>query len=84
MVLLQESAMAILNAEKLAMIRKHRYRCEGREVLFFLDPGFDKIAECLPKFISPNGLTIAGIVSTIIPCILVLYFEHIGNRQARY
>eukprot|EP00795_Rhopilema_esculentum_P000938 gene938-10697_t len=73
--------MAILNAEKLARIRKHRYRCEGREVLFILDPGFDKITECLPRFISPNGLTIVGILSTTIPCILVSYFEHIGNRQ---
>lgn len=74
--------MAILSEEMIERMRKHRFLREGFSILdTYLNPLFQSMAKCIPKKISPNAVTLLGLVSVCLPCTLIIYQTDVGQRD---
>jgi len=72
--------MAILSPEMIKNLRAHRYSSEGHCIMEF--PGVCKyIAEKLPRRLSPNAITLFGLLSSFTTCVLAAYHSCIGNEE---
>ena len=75
--------MAILSPEMMKNLRAHRYSSEGHCIVEF--PGTCKyIAEKLPRRLSPNAVTLLGLLSSYTACILAIYHSWIGNEEVMF
>ena len=74
--------MAILDERQIEEIRKHKYQAEGKSILepFFI-PIWEYIAAKTPRRISQHAVTLIGIVASILPCSVLLYFAYYGDTK---
>ena len=75
--------MAILSPEMIKNLHAHRYLSEGHSIMEF--PGACKyIAEKLPRRLSPNAVSLFGLLSSYTTCILAAYHSCIGNEEVNF
>eukprot|EP00794_Sanderia_malayensis_P007195 gene7195-8001_t len=74
--------MKLFTSEEIEQIRQHKYKSQGMSMLeAVVDPYWEKAVSKLPKWLSPNALTIVGLASVILPCFVLLVNCQQGNFE---
>ena len=76
--------MEIFSTEQLLKLENHQYHCQGLSVIeAILDPYWKRFVTKLPRWLSPNALTLTGLLSIIIPSSLLVYYSYQGITEVR-
>lgn len=79
---MKQTSMDVFSSEQLEKLKHHRYHAEGTSLLEPLFQPFWKYsASKLPRWLSPNIVTLAGVLSILVPSSLLVYHTHQGSSE---
>lgn len=73
---------AVLNSLQLKRLSEHKYSCTSSSLVEpYLQPWWNWVVDCLPLWLAPNLITIAGLAINILTSLVLVYYNPDGKQE---
>lgn len=77
--MLNLTSSPILNNKQLKCLGAHKYSCESNSILdSYFQPWWNFLTQCLPLWLAPNLITLAGLVVNILTSLILFWYSPDG------
>lgn len=74
----------LLSTAQLRRLTEHRYSCASNSLLDpLLQPYWNKLTSCLPLWLAPNLITVAGLVVNIVTTLILVWYSPDAKAEVR-